>query len=241
MELKKNPEANLENHHKLFFLLGIALALLVSYVLIEWKTFDRNIAELTTPDMSIDTEIDIPVTMHREEIKPPPPPPAPSKEILILDNDEDIIEDVIETSEVEEGQKIDINDIQTAETDEELDPDEEIPFVLVEEVPTFLECKGSNEEKKLCFQQKIRKLVGKYYDTGLANELGLSPGKKRVFVQFTIDKNGDVTDIQARGPHKRLEKEAIRVMRKLPKLIPGKQRNRAVGVKYTLPISLIVE
>ena len=61
------------------------------------------------------------------------------------------------------------------------------------------------------------------------------------FPVYIYDKNGNVTDIQARGPHARLEKEAVRVVEKIPQMTPGKQRNRPVGVKYTLPITLVVE
>ena len=52
---------------------------------------------------------------------------------------------------------------------------------------------------------------------------------------------GAITQVRARGPHARLEKEAIRVVNLLPKMIPGKQRGRPVGVKYTLPVTLLVE
>ena len=45
----------------------------------------------------------------------------------------------------------------------------------------------------------------------------------------------------ARAPHKRLQQEAIRVVKLLPKMIPGKQRGRPVGVKYSLPIAFKVE
>ncbi|WP_457610622.1 energy transducer TonB, partial [Lutibacter sp.] len=41
--------------------------------------------------------------------------------------------------------------------------------------------------------------------------------------------------------HKRLQAEAIRVIKLLPKMIPGKQRGRPVGVKYSLPIAFKVE
>lgn len=58
---------------------------------------------------------------------------------------------------------------------------------------------------------------------------------------FKIDKNGEIVDIEARAPHKRLEIEAIKVVKKLPKMEPGKQRTRTVGVKYVLPISLHLE
>ena len=74
----------------------------------------------------------------------------------------------------------------------------------------------------------------------IAQELGLEPGKKKVYVLFKIDNKGNIADVQARGPHARLEKEAISVVQSLPKMIPAKQRGRAVSVKYTLPITLEV-
>jgi protein TonB len=58
---------------------------------------------------------------------------------------------------------------------------------------------------------------------------------------FKIDKNGYVTGIRARGPHVDLENEAIRTIGLLPNMIPGKQKGKNVGVKYTLPITLLVE
>ena len=58
---------------------------------------------------------------------------------------------------------------------------------------------------------------------------------------FKIDKNGNITNVQARAPHNRLRDEAIRVIKLLPKMIPGKQRGRPVGVKYSLPIAFKVE
>jgi protein TonB len=58
---------------------------------------------------------------------------------------------------------------------------------------------------------------------------------------FKIDKKGEIVDIRARAPHKRLEKEAIRVVSILPKMKPGRQRGKAVGVKYSLPIVFNVE
>ena len=61
-------------------------------------------------------------------------------------------------------------------------------------------------------------------------------GKQKIWVQFTIDKNGKVVALFARSPYRVLEKEAKRVLNKLPKMTPGKQRAHHVAVKYTLPI-----
>ena len=52
----------------------------------------------------------------------------------------------------------------------------------------------------------------------------------RVYVNFVIDKDGSITSIRMRGPDKNLEKEAQRIIAKLPRMTPGKQRGRAVRV-----------
>jgi protein TonB len=239
MEPKKNPKANLENHSKQFMLLGLAIALLLIYVGIEWKTFDRTIEDLGISNMAAEEEIDIPITERIQEVKPPPPPPPAPEKIEIVEDEAEIIETVLETTETEESEAIEITEIEEVVEDEEMD--EDVPFAIIEEVPIYPGCKGTNAQKKKCLQEKIQKLVSKNFNTGLANDLGLSPGRKKVYVQFKIDKKGDIVDIRARGPHKRLEKEAVRVVGKIPKMTPGKQRNRPVGVKYTLPITLVVE
>lgn len=69
----------------------------------------------------------------------------------------------------------------------------------------------------------------------------LSPGRKRIFVLFKIDKDGSVTSINARAPHPRLEEEAIRVIKLLPQMKPGKDRGKPVRVGYTLPITFNVD
>ncbi len=239
MELKKNPKANLENHNKQFMLLGLALALLMIYVGIEWKTFERNIADLGMGNMEIEEEIDIPITERIQEIKPPPPPPAAPEKIEIVEDEAEIIETVLESTETDETEAVEIVEIEEVVEEEYIE--EDVPFAIIEDVPVYPGCKGTNAQKKACLQEKIKKHVGKKFNTDLANDLGLSPGRKKVYVQFKISKTGKITDIRARGPHKRLEKEAVKVVSSLPDMIPGKQRGRAVGVKYTLPITLVVE
>jgi protein TonB len=238
MEVKKNPKANLENHNKQFMLLGLALALLVIYIGIEWKTFDRNIADLGLANLEDEEEIEIPITERIQEVKPPPPPPPAPEKIEIVEDEEEIEETVLESTETDESEAVEVEEIEEVEEEEEMD---DVPFAIIEEVPIYPGCKGSNAEKKKCFSANIQKHVNKKYNTGLAGDLGLAPGKKRVFVMFKIDKKGKIVDVRARGPHARLEKEAIRVISLLPTMTPGKQRGRSVGVKYTLPITLIVE
>lgn len=239
MEVKKNPKANLENHNRQFMLLGLALALLLIYIGIEWKTFERNIGDLGLANNELEEEIDIPITERIQEIKPPPPPPPAPEVIEIVKDEEDIEETILETTETDESDAVEIDDIEEVVEDEEMLDD--VPFAIIENVPVFPGCKGTNAQKRKCMVEKITKHVNRKFNTGLAGDLGLSPGKKRVYVQFKIDKTGKIVDVRARGPHKRLEKEAMRVVNLLPSMTPGKQRGRPVGVKYTLPITLLVE
>ena len=239
MEAKKNPKANLEKHNKQFMLLGLALALIVIYIGIEWKTFERNIADLGIADIAADEEIDIPITERIQEVKPPPPPPSAPEKIEVVEDEEDIEETVLESTETDQNEVIEVTEIEEIVEEEEVVDD--VPFAIIENVPVYPGCKGTNEEKKKCMVDEITKHVNRKYNTGLAGDLGLSPGKKRVYVQFKISKTGEIVDVRARGPHARLEKEAVRVVELLPKMEPGKQRGRPVGVKYTLPITLLVE
>lgn len=116
-----------------------------------------------------------------------------------------------------------------------------ISFAIVEEVPFYPVCKGSNSDKKNCTINEITKYVNRKIKLGFAGDLGLTPGKKRIYVQFKIDKTGEIVSVKARGPHERLEKEAIRVVQSLPKMNPGKQGGRIVNVNYTLPITVIIK
>ena len=58
----------------------------------------------------------------------------------------------------------------------------------------------------------------------------------RVYVNFIIAKDGQITNIRMRGPDKNLEKEAQRIISKFPSMTPGKQRGRPVRVPFSIPI-----
>ncbi len=240
MLVNKSKKARIESYSKIFFQLGLVLALLVVYLSIEWKSFDRYVSELNMVDFQDEETEDIPITERIIEIKPPPPPPPAPEKIQIVADLEEIEETVLETTETDESEAVEIVEMENIEEVEEEEIIENIPFAIVEEVPVYPGCRGTKEQKRQCLQDKIRIHVNKTYNTELAQELGLTPGKKKVFVMFKIDKNGNVTNARARGPHKRLEKEAIRVVNLIPKMTPGKQRGRSVSVSYTLPITLII-
>lgn len=60
----------------------------------------------------------------------------------------------------------------------------------------------------------------------------------KVYVQFIVEKDGTLTDIQVRkGVHKALDAEAVRVVSIMPNWSPGTVRGKKVRVRYTLPIT----
>ncbi|MGB0837001.1 MAG: energy transducer TonB [Flavobacteriaceae bacterium] len=241
MEVKKKPKANLENYSKVFMQLGLVLALFVIYIAIEHKTYERTISDLGESTLVIEEEEDIPITERVEPQKPPPPPPPPTPEVIeVVEDEKEVEETVIESTETDETEVIELEDIVEIEEEEEIE--EDVPFSIIENVPVYPGCdKGDNDAKRACLNKKIQKHVNRKFNADLAADLGLAPGKKRIFVMFKIDKAGNVVDIRARAPHKRLEKEAVRVVTLLPKMQPGRQRGKAVGVKYSLPIVFNVE
>ena len=128
--------------------------------------------------------------------------------------------------------------------EEDVDIDKiDVPFSVIEQVPLIEGCESvyNLKEQKECFSNKINEHVMKNFNIALANNLGLEKGVKRIFVSFKIDVNGAVVDVNARAPHPELETEAIRVIKLLPKMVPGIHNGRVVNVPYSLPITFSIK
>jgi len=112
----------------------------------------------------------------------------------------------------------------------------------VDQVPVFPGCEGlnTNTERIKCLSNKLTKHVQRKFDTNIAEEKGLN-GKQTIRVRFTIDQTGNVTDIKAISKHAALEKEAKRVIAKVPQMKPGIEENKIVSVIYDLPIIFQVQ
>ncbi len=111
----------------------------------------------------------------------------------------------------------------------------DVPYSVIDQVPTYPGCSGDNETMKKCMSSNISKFISDNFNTALGSELGLE-GRQRISIQFKIDKIGNITDIRARAPKRELEAEAIRVVKLLPQMKPGEQRGEKVGVLFSLPI-----
>ncbi|MBR2063194.1 MAG: energy transducer TonB [Bacteroidales bacterium] len=224
MEKKKSERADLQNKKVLFMEIGCIIALALVYFGFEYTS--EEVRTVVLDDNSVITEIEdlIPITFET----PPPPPAAPkipvlSDQIDIVDDDIEIDDNMFLKLEDDPGSGVEIMDY--IEVIDEVVEEEEIPFMLVEEKPTFQ--KGdANQFSKWVNQRLVYPEIAK--ENGVQG---------RVTLQFTIDKDGSLTKVKVvRGVDPSLDKEAVRVVSMSPKWEPGRQRDRAVPVTYTFPV-----
>ena len=236
MEPKKNPRADLNRDSGLFFVIGLALVLFITWRALEYKSYDTLKQVVIKHQVVSDLNEEVPIT---EAIKTPPPPAPPTApEIIeVVEDVAEIEETVIQSTEINQETVIDapviaVDDVEVGEDEEEIS----VPFAVIEDIPVFPGCEqGTKEEKRVCFQQKIQEHIAKYFRyPDIAVEMGI---QGKVYVQFVIDTDGRISQIRTRGPDKLLEAEALRIIAALPKMVPGKQRGRSVKVPYIIPIN----
>jgi protein TonB len=111
----------------------------------------------------------------------------------------------------------------------------------VEVAPVFPGCEdvATNAARIQCFSDKIKRFVEQKFNA--ERNAGNLSGKQRIPIAFTIDEQGNVTQINVYTKDKLLKKEAIRVLSKLPKMTPAKQGNIPVKVNYILPLQVLIE
>ena len=86
MESKKNPKANVSRNGSIYFAVGLALMLFLTYTTINYKTFDKSLIDIGKLDL--DEELDEEMILL-DQIKPPPPPPPPPAAPEVIDIVED--------------------------------------------------------------------------------------------------------------------------------------------------------
>ena len=230
MQPKKNPKADLNKNRNLYFVIGLTLVTFITWQAIESKTYEKTF-DYEALNVEDDDDEDIPIT---EQIKtpPPPPPPPPAPEVIeVVEDEEEVEETVIESTETDQDEII-IEEIEVEDEFEDID----VPFAVIEDVPIFPGCESvSKSQRRACFQEQMNKHIRKNFRyPDIAQEMGI---QGRVYVNFIIAKDGSITNIRMRGPDKNLENEAARIIGRLPKMTPGKQRGRAVRVPFSIPIT----
>ena len=210
-------------------LIGYVMVLAVIFAAFEWTQRDKKIdTSGQVAELVFEEEIEIPITEQPEQVEAPPPPEAPSiaETLTIVDDDSDVQQSAILSSE-ETGEQVEIKYTPTVAVQEEEEDvvDEQEIFEIVEEPTTF---PGGDA----ALMQWLSKNI-KY--PAIAQENGT---QGRVTVRFVVERDGSVSNAEViRGVDPYLDKEALRVVNSMPKWNPGKQRGKAVRTRFTLPVT----
>ena len=221
MQVKKSEKASLEKDKLVYVLMGLVFVLSLVYVALEWTEKEVTKYEVTDTEFLFEEEVEIQQTT--QETPPPPPPPA-VQEVEVLN----VVEDNVETESIE---------VNTEETEQEVviaapveapveEEEEEVIFVVVEKMPEF---PGGQQALFKYLSENVKYPV-------IAQENGI---QGRVICQFVVNKDGSIVEVEVvrSGGDPSLDKEAVRVIKSMPKWKPGQQRGKPGRVKYTVPVN----
>ena len=224
MEIKKSEHADLEKGKSTSLLIGFVIALGVMFVALEWtqREVEDNSEIYTAKDVSLNEEM-IPITLPEKKTVPPPPAAVTKADIIeIVEDDADIEEDIMASTE-DNTEWVDLDDYDVVEVEPE--PEEEEIFMVVEDQPEF---PGGTA----ALLEYLRKNI-KYPAICRENNI-----QGRVLVTFIVNKDGAIVEPEVvKSVNPSLDKEALRVISTMPNWKPGSQRGKPVRVKYTVPVN----
>lgn len=224
MEIKKSFKADLRNKRGLLLEIGLVVALSLVIVAFTYTPDEYRIQKVAMDVMPVDVDI-VPVTTDAPKQKPQKVEvKALSQLIEVIPNHRFVQTDLT----FEDFDPDAIVEIVPPAKDEDFADD--TIFITAETMPSFQD--GDLNTFRAWVMQNV-----KFPQVALENRI-----QGRVVLSFVIDKDGRLTNIEVlQSPDRSLSEEAIRVLNKSPKWSPGKQRNQAVRVKYTLPVDFRVQ
>ena len=217
MNAKKSSQANLENKKSLYLMIGFVMVLSLVYIFLEWSKKEVKLYVQDQPVIEVPEDFIVPITT----ITPPPPPPPPvlTPEIINLVEDDVPTAIVNFVSEIQPDEGIPLPSNVVIASPEVISDD---PVIYAEIMPKF------NGDLNEFLSKNIRypSIAAETYTQG------------RVVCQFVVNKDGSIVDIEIyRSVDSSLDKEAIRVIKLMPKWQPGIQNGKPVRVKFYLPVN----
>jgi protein TonB len=216
----------------------ITIGAVVAYPLINAYINKERLVREKEKEVGVNIE-----NLKQEELPPPPPPPPPPEQMVekVKFTAPVVVDDTtIETGLATQDDLSSKANTEVPTEEVEVEMKDEGPkvietpvqaeiFTVVEEQPGY----PGGEEARISFlQQNI-----KYPEE--AKELGI---QGRVFVTFVVEVDGSISDVRVlRGIGGGCDEEAIRVVRAMPKWVPGKQRGVPVRVQFNLPIKFTLQ
>ena len=236
-------DVNLQKNSTLYFQIGLIGCLLFTCGLFEMK-FETNVPNYgDLPPLVEPNYIDVPIIRPVEPTFEEPVEQKKSKqpqdyEVVPDDTKLNPILTPVDIPVIDDNPPIDPDDVVVIE----IPDDTPVLFISIQDAPIYPGCERfkNNDDRKKCMSEKISKLILRKFDTSIASDYGLT-GRQRINVIFEIDKTGQVTNIESRAPHPKLDEEAKRVISKIPQMTPGRQHDKNVGVIYTQPIIFQIE
>ncbi|MHB1276920.1 MAG: energy transducer TonB [Bacteroidia bacterium] len=218
MELRKYPDADIRKKTDIYFMIGLAIALGATLAAFSYSTRD----EVINVDLGITGTEDVEeMTDITRQDQPPPPPPPPPQTIEVVDDNADVEESTIDNTETDQDEVIEPIQEQVEVTEKTSEPE---IFVVVEDMPEFPG--GPGEMTKF--------IIENLEYPPLAQENGI---QGKVMVEFIVDEQGKITNAKVvKGIGFGCDEAALKVVNKMPRWSPGKQRNKAVRVRFVLPI-----
>ncbi len=244
---KSKKDANIPYNATLYFQVGLIISVSVVALIINAAYSEPDTEDYATPKVTeSEEEIFYDFTIYKPEVKVEvPEKPQPKKKVVkdiinITDNpdakgDEPVVDP--EPKEMPENAKPTL-----PETPVKPDEPKNYSVMGVERVPVFPGCEylTDNVERRECMSSEIGQIIRRRFNTSIASDIGLK-GNQRIYVNFIINKEGQVADVKVSAPHPKLENEAKRVINMIPKMLPGMQNNKDVDVMFNLPIIFDVQ
>ncbi|MCK5857405.1 MAG: energy transducer TonB [Bacteroidales bacterium] len=223
MEIKKTDRASLEKNRNTYILIGLVITLSLVWYAFDHKTYDKEEIVIVQNAMLEDEE-DLILQTQRNEPPPPPPPPQQTTVIEIVEDDVEV-DDIEIDAETDDDEEI---EEQVLEEEEAEDDKEDEIFVFVEDQPGY---PGGDKARIKYLQENIKFPV-------MAIESGI---QGTVYVTFVVEKDGRITSVKVlRGIGGGCDEEAVRVIKRMPKWKPGKQRGRSVRVQFNMPVRFVL-
>ena len=235
MQLKKNPKADLAKQSGLFFAIGFAA--ISGFTLWGFEAKMQNKDNLSyqyaVNNKAVIEEEPVAIELPTPEMpQQAPPPPVLTQEIEVVESDKPVEEVLIGSTDPSDPTppKLDIPVV------EDENPEIVVPFAVIEDKPLFQECKNvPRSEQMSCFKEHLDKHVkNNFRYPQAALDMGI---EGRVNVSFRINTDGSISILGVRGTDRILEDEAKRIISSIPKLIPGKQRDKPTAVTFAYPIN----
>lgn len=226
LELKKAPQANLNNKRGLFFSIGLSVSLLMALSAFEWRQHQKPIVDIQgSGTTNFEELVEVPAT----EIPPPPPEVIVQQPRLVAVPDEQEIKEELKfTIDIEVTEETRIQQVEVVEQPK-------VEAEISDEIFTVVEVTAEPKGGRAAFYKYVAESI--QYPVQ-ARRMGIHG---RVFVEFIVNKDGTLTDVVAvKGIGAGCDEEAVRIVKNSPPWNPGRQRGHPVKQRMVVPITFML-